>query len=378
MRGHFAKRSYTDKKTGQKRTVSTWSVWYDERVNGSRRQKIKSGFRTRKEAEAWFNRKAQEIDEGLGVADERKTVESYLAEWLHALHAPGSKVKAGALHAYENHVNVHIIPAFGKIKLSDLRPYHIEAAKNTWASTTRLRVKDKTRVLSSRTVRHIYGTLRAALKRAQRIRLITANPCDMTDAPTSSREEMNSLNAVSSGALIAAFEDSPLGVAVTVALGTGLRRGELLALRWSDVDMTVGTLTVQRALEHANGVTRFKEPKTSRSRRTISLPGFVRESLQRHRMEQAERFLRLGYGRPKPETLIFERGGKPWVPNTFGSMFWKIIREANLPPVRLHDLRHSFATMALEAGVDLKTVSEALGILRSQRLRTFTYTSPSQ
>ena len=78
-------------------------------------------------------------------------------------------------------------------------------------------------------------------------------------------------------------------------------------------------------------------------------------------MEQAKRYLRDGMGRPTPETLLFERAGEPWIPNTFGTLFWKILHDAKLPHVRLHNLRHSFASMALEAGVDLKTVSTALG-----------------
>ncbi len=131
----------------------------------------------------------------------------------------------------------------------------------------------------------------------------------------------------------------------------------LLALRWCDVDLDSGALTVNRAIEHIDGKPRFKDPKTKRSRRTISLPAFVMERLRRHRVEQAERFLRDGLGRPTPETLLFERGGEPWVPNTFGTFFWRILKAANLPIIRLHDLRHSFASMALAAGVDLKTVS---------------------
>ncbi len=106
MRGHFGKRAYTDKKTGEVKKASTWSVWYDERREGDgRKQKIKGGFRTRKEAESWFNRKAEELRQGIAPRDERLTVEKYLAQWLEFLELPGSKVRGAALHAYRNHVN---------------------------------------------------------------------------------------------------------------------------------------------------------------------------------------------------------------------------------------------------------------------------------
>ena len=149
--------------------------------------------------------------------------------------------------------------------------------------------------------------------------------------------------------------------AIVTSIGTGLRRGELLALRWGDVDVEAGLLTVQRAIERVDGGTRFKDPKTKRSRRTISLPRFVADRLRRHRIDQAQWFLKHRLGRTSAETLVFERAGEAWVPNTFNTAFTRTLRDAGVPHVRLHDLRHTFASMALEAGVDLKTVSNALG-----------------
>jgi len=268
-------------------------------------------------------------------------------------------VRAAALRAYRNHVTMHIVPAIGKVRLTELHVGHVEAAKNTRSSTQR--VGKEKRCLSSRTVRHIFSTLNTSLNRAKRQRWIAINPCDLTDSPRAERREMQSLDVPAATAMLRAFEGTILDAAIVTALGSGLRRGELLALRWCDVDFVAGTLTVNRALEHENGVTRFKDPKTKRSRRTINLPTFVIERLRVHRVEQAERFLRDGMGRPTAETLLFERGGEPWIPNTFGTHFWRILRDAGLPHVRLHDLRHSFASMALKSGVDLKTVSTALG-----------------
>ncbi|MGB8907608.1 MAG: site-specific integrase, partial [Candidatus Cybelea sp.] len=225
-----------------------------------------------------------------------------------------------------------------------------------------------------RTVHHVFCTLHVALNRAKRQRLITLNPCGLVDPPRVEQKEMRHLDAHGGAALLKALEACDIGAAIVTSLGTGLRRGELLALRWSDVDLDGLHLTVQRSIERVGSQTRFKEPKTKRSRRTISLPLFVAERLRRHRTTQGQRMMAPGLGRPTVETLVSERGGEPWVPNTFGTVFMRALRDAGLPHLRLHDLRHTFASMALEAGVDLKTVSNASGTRRSRRRQTFTRT----
>jgi integrase len=172
---------------------------------------------------------------------------------------------------------------------------------------------------------------------------------------------MHALEPDMAAKVLATFDATEIGAAVATALGSGLRRGELLALQWGDVDLDAGTVTVHRAIERVDETTRLKEPKTKRSRRTVALPAFVVERLRAHRLEQAQRFLALGLGRPAPQTFIFEREGQPWVPNAFGELFRRGLANAGLPHIRLHDLRHGFATLMLRAGVDLKTVSSALG-----------------
>jgi integrase len=244
--------------------------------------------------------------------------------------------------------------------LTELRPPQIEEAVRTWQTKAAGRRKKKVQ-LSARTVGHVFATLRTALKRAVRQRSIAWNPCDGVDPPRVERMEMRALGAAAASALIRACESGPIGAAIVTSLGTGLRRGELLALRWGDVDLKTGLLTVQRAIERSDRQSRFKDPKTKRSRRTISLPRFVVVRLRRHRLQQAQWFWANHLGRTNAETLVFERAGEPWVPNTFNTAFTRTLHDAGVQHMRLHDLRHTFASMALEAGVDLKTVSNALG-----------------
>lgn len=360
MRGYIRKRNYTDSKTGKVKKTSTYVVAYNvPREPGERRkQAFKSGFRTRKDAQTWLTKKAEELRQGIAPPDERMTVEQYLRGWLESI---SDSISASALHAYSNHVEKHIIPALGKIRLTELRVQHIERAKVQWKSSDLKRRKERVGKLSARTTRHIFCTLRAALNRAKRQRMIATNPCDLLDPPKVERKEMKHLSAGGSAALLKALEDSDIGAAITVSLGAGLRRGELLALKWGNINLDAGVLTVQNALERDGDVTRLKPPKTESSRRTIILPKFVVDRLRRHRMEQPQPFPANVAILQTPETLIFERDGEPWVPNTFTTAFMRALSNAGIKHVRLHDLRHTFASLMLESGVDLKTVSTALG-----------------
>jgi integrase len=267
--------------------------------------------------------------------------------------------------AYRIYVEKYIIPTLGSLLLRDLRAGHIEAARDRWLTEPRVRVakdrKDPAPPLSGHSVKHALDTLRVALRRAREKQLIVRDPFAHVKAPRFEKPEMTALDAAQAGKLLELADDSIIGAAIATAIGTGLRRGELLALRWSDLDLDAARLTVHRAIERVDGVTRFKEPKTRRSRRTVALPPFVVERLRRQRVEQVQRFSDLAIAWPTGETIVFDRAGEPWIPNSFGLLFDRLLRRTGLPRVRLHDLRHSYASLMLEAGVDLTVVSRALG-----------------
>ncbi len=362
--------SYLDK-AGKRKTCSTWAVKYDafDQKPGERRQDTERGFASEADAIAWWVLQRQNrhrpVTKAEAVKEAPITLDAFLDRWLQGC---ATTMSIGALATCEKHTRLWIRPSLGHVLLCDLErsPALIEQAQAAWLTQPR---KDKRAgVVTPGFVKSVRSTLNTALNRAKKVRLITVNPCEFVDPPRCEREEMRSLSPEQVQQYLAVFDRSVLGAAIATAIGSGCRRGELLALRWSDVDLDQGTLRVARSLERVTIRTakrehcelRFKEPKTKRSRRTIALPPFVLERLRRHRLEQAERFFSAG-SRPDGSTLLFERGGLPWNPNTFGLTFARIARDAKLPKVRLHDLRHSFASLLLAGGADLKTVSTALG-----------------
>jgi len=361
-KGCFVRRTRKDPKTGRRRKAGVWSVTYDEPVpqGQPRKQRTRGGFPTRKAAEAWFETKREELCAGIVTADETSTVADYLREWIERV-----DVQNHTKRVYRIHVEKYIIPALGSLLLRDLRAGHIEAARDRWLTEPRVRVakdrKDSAPPLSAHSVKHALDTLRVALRRAREKQLIVRDPFAHVKAPRFEKPEMRALDAAQAAKLLELADDSIIGAAIATAIGTGLRRGELLALRWSDVNLDAARLTVHRAIERIAGVTRFKEPKTRHSRRTIALPRFVVERLRRQRIEQVQRFSDLGIPWPTGESIVFDHAGEPWIPDSFGLHFDRLLRSTGLPRVRLHDLRHSFASMALAAGVDLKVVSLSLG-----------------
>jgi len=368
----IGKEKYKDKKTGEVRENSTWTVKFApfDAEAGDYRCKRERGFQTEDDAIAWWvlqksNRhRPVRKDEAIKAAP--LTLGQFADRWLKSL---SNTVTVGALATYEKHVRCWIKPTLGEVLLCDLEqdPQMIEQAQTAWL--TRPRRDNREGNVTPRYVRSVRNTLTTILNRAKRLRLINVNPTEFVDHVRIERSEMRSLGPAAVQAYLKAFDGTGLGCAVAVAIGSGCRRGELLALRWCDIDLDNGTLRVARSLERVTVATskrkryilRFKEPKTRQSRRTIALPGFALDRLRRHRLDQAERFMASGSGRPEGATLVFERDGLPFNPNTFGTTFSRIAKEAKLPRIRLHDLRHSFASLLLEGGADLKTVSAALG-----------------
>jgi integrase len=258
-------------------------------------------------------------------------------------------------------VSNFLAPALSNLPLVKLAPSHIQVAYNRWATGGRLDGKDGG--LSPRTRRHIHRILRSALARAVEQQLLARNPADTFKKrlPKVERRPMATLSAEQAQRLLAAIKHTRVYWPVLLALATGMRRGEILALRWRNVDLERGALRVVESLEQTKLGLRFKAPKNNKPR-TIALPAFALEDLRCLKREQAEELLALGV-RQTGETLVCGRAdGEPKSPLALSQEFARLVgRTKDIPRVRFHDLRHSHATQLLRDGVHAKVMSQRLG-----------------
>ena len=183
----------------------------------------------------------------------------------------------------------------------------------------------------------------------------------MVAVPASAHREHVKFTREDVTKFIEASKGTPLHAIITFAIGTGLRRGEICGLKWSDIDLETGEYTLQRSAKNLDGKAILGKMKTAKSARTDQLPAFVMRALKEHRAQQLKRYIALGI-RPGDDGFVFDRpDGSMIDPNELSRWFLHFVRDKELRHVRLHDLRHAFATLGFAAGVSLKTISESLG-----------------
>jgi integrase len=313
---------------------------------------------SRKEAERELRRLLRTLDTGEHVDPSRITVREWLLTWLDATRA---EVAPKSAERYSEIVSNFLAPALGNLQLAKLTPVHIQNAYNGWASGGRR--DGKPGGLAPLTRRHIHRILSSALARAVEQQLIARNPCDVfrKRLPKVERREMATLTAEQSARLLDAVRHSHIYWPVLIALATGVRRGEVLAIRWRNVDLDRGTVRVVESLEQTKSGLRFKSPKTDRAR-AVALPSFAADELRRLKQEQAEGLLILGVRQTGDTLVCARRDGEPLQPQSLTHEFARFLaRLKDFPRVRFHDLRHSHATQLLLAGVHPKVAQERLG-----------------
>ena len=252
---------------------------------------------------------------------------------------------------YRQLVRCHIAPRIGAVRLAKIRPAHVQAVCDQMTA----------KGLAPRTVLHAYRLLSAALRQAVRWQMIPASPAAAARPPRAERPALSVPRPEQLAVLFEAADEGPFRVALVLAATTGMRRGEILGLGWSEVDLDSGALRVTRTLQGTGDALVFLDPKTDRSRRSITLAESAVAILRRHRREQAAR--RLSFGRAWQDFgLVIDRGdGAPYEPNVLSHRYARLVRRLGMPKLRFHDLRHAYATTLLEAGVHPKVASEAMG-----------------
>ncbi len=339
----------------RRRGKGSWEIVIDlgRDPYGKRKQRSHSVRGTRDDAQRRLTELLQEINDGNYVEPHKMTVAVCLEQWLTHIE---QRVRRKTFFRYRDICRRHIAPAIGALLLRKLEAWHIEDMHAAALKGGRLDGKGG---LSTRTVRHHHRVLRDALNWAVTRKLLNSNPTNTMKHPAVEDPEMLALADDETATLLRAADGTRLYVPILLTVTTGLRRSELLALRWKDIDGA--TLRVRRTLEQSRGGVCFNPPKTKKGRRGITLPQITLEALRRHRTEQKAERLLLGSAYEDDGLVICQANGRLWLPDNFTAAYRRLVRSTELGRVNFHCLRHTHATQLLRQGVHPKIVSERLG-----------------
>ena len=324
--------------------------------------------KTRREVADRLTKIQRDVAEGRSVVNERLTVAQYLNRWLYEV--AKQRTRPMTWRGYEHLVRLHILPTLGRIPVAKLSPQHVHSL---------IAHKIREGHLAPRTIQYMHSVLRAALNQAVRWRMVHYNAAAMVSAPRGTRLEPKVLTPEQARQLLDAARGDRLEALYSVALALGLRQGEALGLKWSDVDLDAGILRVRRAAQRIpHQGTQLVETKTVRSRRTLVMPPVVIAALRSHRARQ---------------NLERLAAGERWIDNdlVFASMtgtvsdgpnvthrFRRLLKKAGLPPMRFDDLRHACASLLLVQGVHPRVVMETLGHSQiSLTMNTYSHVLPA-
>jgi integrase len=297
-------------------------------------------------------------NQGRDISPEKLTVAEFLKRWLDDCVQP--RVRVRTFQSYRELVEGYIIPHLGSILLQKLGPMQIQAFLNRQLRTPK--VRDKNKCLSPLTVQYLHSLLKSALDHAMKFELVMRNVAKLVDPPRVPHYEVTPFTPDQAKILLSAAEGDRFAALYSVAVAIGLRQGEALALRWTDIDLERGTLTVKSTLQKIGGKFQLLETKTKRSRRTIRLPEVTRLALAKQKVRQ-ELERQFAGAQWEDWGLVFTalKGG-PIDQSNLLRHFRTLRKKANLPAkFRFHDLRHTCASLLIAQGVHPRQVMEILG-----------------
>lgn len=362
MRGMIIKRgdSYRIKISLGKDSITGKYLSHYETVKGNK-----------KDAEKRLNELIHQRENGSFIKPGKATLKDYLTSWLSDYCKHNLSPRTYELYSYI--CEKHIFPTLGNILLVELKPHHLQ----------RLYADKLSSGLSNRTVQIIHITLHKALKNAVKTGLIVRNIVEAVDSPKIQRREMSVMSEADLHIFLDYAKDTPYYALFYTSLFTGMRRSELLALKWSDIDLVLCQLSVTRTMQYIASAPPdkrilFKEPKTAKSRRLIALSPSTAITLREHKAQQSELRQSLGYTPLSDSDLVFSHyNGTPLLPNSVTHAWIKLVRSCGLHGIRLHDARHTHASLLLKQGVHPKIVQERLGHGSIQiTLDTYSHVAP--
>jgi integrase len=341
----------------RRRGKASWEIKFEGGYDaaGKRITRYRSFKGTKREAAAQLIRLKAEADKGQDIDLSKVTLSEFLDRWETWAE---TQVSAKTLERYKELAAHHVRPHLGGMRIQKLRPVNFA---ELYGKLQRAK-KDGGAGLAPRTVGHVHRFMHRALRSAMQWGLLSANPVATAEPPRVSRTEIEILAPSQVKTVLDALRGGPLHIIAILGLATGMRRGEIVALRWGDVDLDAGKIRVERSLEQTNAGLALKAPKTKAGRRAISIPASVTAELRRHWREQQEMRLQLGLGRADDEDLTFPKlDGSAWPPDSLTSEWARAIRILKLPKVTLHALRHTHVSQLIAAGLDAVSVSRRIG-----------------
>jgi integrase len=365
MRGHIEKR-------GKNSYSIVISLGWDANT-GKYKQQWVSVRGTKKDADKRLAELLHQLDTGTFMKPGKTALAEYLERWLndYVWHNLAPRTAEG----YEHIIRRHLIPSLGNIPLTQLKPEHLQRYYSEKLSDGRC---DRKGALSPRTVRHHHVTLHDALEHAVKMGLLNRNVADAVSPPRYQRSQWQTLSEFDISTFLEAAKKTNYYVLFYAAIFTGMRRSELLALRWCDVDLLLCQAHVNRTIHRLRtDEIVFRAPKSAKGRRMVSLSPSTAMLLQEYKDKQAIQRAILGIPLKDDDLIFSDLEGKPLLPDTVTHAWVKLARRTGLNGVRLHDARHTHASLMLKQGVHPKIVQERLGHASIQiTLDTYSHVAP--
>jgi integrase len=348
MKGHIRERSR-----------GRWAIILDARdpMTGRRKRRWHSFAGTKRQAQIECARLIAEQQNGTNVEPNKITVAEFLNRWLDHMQ---TQVSPSSHSTYSTMLRCYAFPPLGALRLNKLGSADIANAYTT-VMQGGLR-----RRLIPKSVHLLHRILSQALKQAIKWNLLKSNPAATVAPPRVERRQMTTPDPDATLALIEAARSTELFPVILLAAMTGMRRGEIAALRWRSIDLDGGQLAVIASTEQVRRSAREKPPKSGRAR-TLALPAVLIEELRRYRLHQAERLLKLGVRQTEVTHVCLRADGTAWLPSLMSAAFLRLLKANGLSRMRLHDLRHAHATHLLRANIHPKVVQERLARSRQHR-----------
>ena len=323
--------------------------------DGKRNRIYKTVKGTKKQAEAVLRQTIVEIETQTYISPSKLTVKDWMNEWMN-LYIIGKR-SVTTIEGYWNQINNYLIPVLGDIYLQDLSPSMVQK----WVNQMREKSPRTGKPLSPKTIRNIWLNLSTAMERAVIEELIKKNPCEHTELPSRERYEAEVYDQEEINLLLSAAQGTDMELPMMIEICLGLRRGELLALKWDHIDFEKSKVTICENLVQAERELYTKTPKTRSGIRTLEIPYNLLIKLKEERKHYLERKIRYGGDFYDYGYVVCQNNGKPYKPDSMGLKFRRFLKAHGLKSIRFHDLRHTNATLMLTNGISPKVAQQRLG-----------------